>query len=51
MRIFIIPPNDLLRHPIPNCMYYIAKRLANNHEIFILSYTNHPLTHDKEKGF
>jgi glycosyltransferase involved in cell wall biosynthesis len=46
MRIFIIPPNDLLRHPIPNRMYHIAKRLANDHEIFILSYTGHPLVHE-----
>jgi glycosyltransferase involved in cell wall biosynthesis len=50
MRIFIIPPNDLLRHPIPNRMYHIAKRLANNHEIFILSYTNHPLAHEIKRS-
>jgi glycosyltransferase involved in cell wall biosynthesis len=50
MRIFIIPPNDLLRHPIPNRMYHIAKRLANNHEIFILSYTNHLLAHEIKRS-
>lgn len=50
MRIFIIPPNDLLRHLIPNRMYHIAKRLANNHEIFILSYTNHPLAHEIKRS-
>jgi glycosyltransferase involved in cell wall biosynthesis len=27
-------------------MYHIAKRLANDHEIFILSYTGHPLAHE-----
>jgi glycosyltransferase involved in cell wall biosynthesis len=46
----MIPPNDLLRHPIPNRMYHIAKRLANNHEIFILSYTNHPLAHEIKRS-
>jgi len=50
MKIFMIPPNDLLRHPIPNRMYHIAKRLANNHEIFILSYTNHPLAHEIKRS-
>jgi len=50
MRIFIIPPNDLLRHPIPNRVYHIAKRLANNHQIFILSYTNHPLAHEIKRS-
>jgi glycosyltransferase involved in cell wall biosynthesis len=50
MRIFIIPVNNLLRHPIPTRMYHIAKRLANNHEIFILSYTNHPLAHEIKRS-
>jgi glycosyltransferase involved in cell wall biosynthesis len=31
-------------------MYHIAKRLANNHEIFILSYTNHPLAHEIKRS-
>jgi glycosyltransferase involved in cell wall biosynthesis len=44
MRIFIIPPNDLLRHPIPNRIYHIAKRFAKRHDIYLLSYTKHPLT-------
>jgi glycosyltransferase involved in cell wall biosynthesis len=43
MRIFLVPPNDLLRHPIPNRMYHIAKRLTRKHDIFLLSYPNHPL--------
>ena len=43
MKILLIPPNDLLRHPVPNRMYHIAKRLARNHDIYLLSYTKHPL--------
>jgi glycosyltransferase involved in cell wall biosynthesis len=43
MRVLIVPPNDLLRHPIPNRLYHIAKRLAEKYEIFLLSYINHPL--------
>jgi glycosyltransferase involved in cell wall biosynthesis len=43
MRVLIVPPNDLLRHPIPNRLYHIAKRLAEKYEIFLLSYTGHPL--------
>jgi len=43
MKIFIIPVNDLLRHPIPTRMYHIAKRLAKTHEVCLLSYTKHPL--------
>jgi glycosyltransferase involved in cell wall biosynthesis len=43
MRILLIPPNDLLRNPIPNRMYHIAKRLSRKHTIYYLSYTNHPL--------
>jgi len=43
MKVLIVPPNDLLRHPIPNRLYHIAKRLAEKYEIFILSYINHPL--------
>jgi len=43
MKILLIPPNDLLRHPIPNRMYHIAKRLARRYDIILLSYTGHPL--------
>jgi glycosyltransferase involved in cell wall biosynthesis len=43
MKVLIVPPNDLLRHPIPNRLYHIAKRLAERYDIFLLSYTNHPL--------
>jgi len=43
MRILLIPPNDLLRHPIPNRMYHIAKRFMKKHDIYLLSYTKHPL--------
>jgi pantoate kinase len=46
MRLLLIPPNDLLRHPIPNRMFHVAKRLAKRHEIFLLSYTKHQLTGD-----
>jgi len=46
MRILLIPPNDLLRHPIPNRVFHLTKRLAKRHEIFLLSYTKHPLTGD-----
>ena len=43
MKVFLIPPNDLLRHPIPNRMYHIARKLSRKHSIYLLSYTNHPL--------
>ncbi|MGB9816194.1 MAG: glycosyltransferase [Desulfurococcaceae archaeon] len=43
MKVLIVPPNDLLRHPIPNRLYHIAMRLAEKYEIFLLSYINHPL--------
>jgi glycosyltransferase involved in cell wall biosynthesis len=43
MKVFLIPPNDLLRHPIPNRMYHIARKLSRKHGIYLLSYTNHPL--------
>ncbi|MEM5822468.1 MAG: glycosyltransferase [Ignisphaera sp.] len=43
-RILIIPPNDLLRHPIPNRMYHIAKQLSRKYDITIFSYPNHPLS-------
>jgi glycosyltransferase involved in cell wall biosynthesis len=43
MRIFIVPVNDLMRHPIPTRMYHIAKRLAEKHDVYLLSYTKHPL--------
>jgi len=43
MKILLVPPNDLLRHPIPNRMYHIAKRLARKYDIVLLSYTGHPL--------
>ena len=47
MKLLLIPPNDLLRHPIPNRMFHIAKRLAKKHEIILLSYTKHPLASDE----
>jgi len=50
MRIFLIPPNDLLRHPIPNRLYHIAKRLAKKHKIVLLSYTKHPLADEIKRG-
>jgi len=43
VKILVVPPNDLLRHPIPNRMYHVVKRFENKHEIFLLTYTNHPL--------
>jgi glycosyltransferase involved in cell wall biosynthesis len=43
MRILLIPPNDLFRHPIPNRIYHIAKRFVKKHDIYLLSYTKHPL--------
>jgi glycosyltransferase involved in cell wall biosynthesis len=43
MKILLIPPNDLLRHPIPNRMYHIAMRLTGRHDVILLSYTGHPL--------
>ena len=43
MKILLIPPNDLLRHPVPNRMYHIAKRLARNYDIYLLFYTKHLL--------
>jgi glycosyltransferase involved in cell wall biosynthesis len=49
MRVFIVPPNDLLRHPLPNRVYHIAKRLADKYEIYLLSYTGHPLAKEKKR--
>jgi glycosyltransferase involved in cell wall biosynthesis len=50
MRVLIVPPNDLLRHPIPNRLYHIAKRLAEKYEIFLLSYTGHPLAENVRRS-
>lgn len=41
--ILIVPPNDLFRHPLPNRLYHIAKRLSTHHEISVFSYVDHPL--------
>jgi glycosyltransferase involved in cell wall biosynthesis len=49
MNILIVPPNDLLRHPIPNRLYHIAKRLAQRHTIYLLSYPGHPLAKQKTR--
>ena len=49
MKLLLIPPNDLLRHPIPNRMYHIAKRLAKKHEIYLVSYTGHPLANPAKR--
>jgi len=43
MKVLLIPPNDLLRHPISNRMYHIATRLTRRHDVILLSYTGHPL--------
>ena len=43
IRILLVPPNDLLRHPLPNRMYHIAKRLARYYRIYLLAYPGHPL--------
>lgn len=48
MNILIIPPNDLLRHPIPNRLYHLAKEFSKNHKVFILPYPGHPIA-DKNK--
>ncbi len=42
--ILIVPPNDLLRHPIPNRLYHIAKRLSEHYSIYLLTYSSHPLS-------
>lgn len=42
-KILIVPPNDILRHPIPNRIYHIAKHLSKDYEIILFSYPNHPL--------
>lgn len=42
-KILVIPPNDLLRHPIPNRMYHIVKHLSKYYDIILLSYPGHPL--------
>ncbi|MEM2291485.1 MAG: glycosyltransferase [Candidatus Korarchaeum sp.] len=49
-RILIIPPNDLFRHPIPNRLFHIAKRLAEWYEVLVLSYPNHPLARSKMRS-
>lgn len=47
LSVLVVPPNDLLRHPIPNRLYHIFKRLARKFMIFLLSYVNHPLANKK----
>ncbi len=42
--ILVIPPNDLLRHPIPNRLYHILSILSKRHHIYLLSYPKHPLS-------
>ena len=49
-RILLVPPNDLLRHPIPNRMYHIAKRLARYYRIYLLAYPGHPLAGDVQRS-
>jgi glycosyltransferase involved in cell wall biosynthesis len=48
LNILIIPPNDLLRHPIPNRLYHLGKRFAEKHNIFLLSYPKHPLANGEK---
>src|SRR5487761_1558731 len=43
LNILVVPPNNLLRHPIPNRIYHISKRLACHHNIFLVSYSHYPL--------
>ncbi|MEM3826199.1 MAG: glycosyltransferase [Nitrososphaeria archaeon] len=43
MNILVIPPNDILRHPIPNRIYHIFSRLSRRHNIYLLSFPRHPL--------
>ena len=43
IRILLVPPNDLLRHPLPNRMYHVAKRLVRYYRIYLLAYPGHPL--------
>ncbi len=49
LNILLIPPNDLLRHPIPNRLYHIAKRLAERHTIYLLTYPGHPLAKQRTR--
>ena len=43
LSVLIVPPNDLLRHPIPNRLYHIGRRLAYRHTVYLLTYNGHPL--------
>jgi glycosyltransferase involved in cell wall biosynthesis len=50
--ILVVPPNDLLRHPIPNRLFHITRRLSLRHEICLLSYSGHPLAKKgNQRGF
>jgi glycosyltransferase involved in cell wall biosynthesis len=48
LNILVIPPNDLLRHPIPNRLYHLVKRFAKKHNVFLLSYPKHPLANGEK---
>lgn len=43
MNILVVPPNDLLRHPIPNRLFHLFSRLADRHTVNLLAYPGHPL--------
>lgn len=42
LRLLVIGPNDLLRHPIPNRLYHIAKYLSSKFDILFFSFPSHP---------
>jgi len=46
--LLVIPPNDILRHPLPNRIYHIAKGLSKYFRIYLLSYKGHPLRSDRK---
>ncbi|AFA40086.1 Glycosyltransferase [Pyrobaculum oguniense TE7] len=50
-RVLVIPPNDILRHPIPNRIYHIASRLSRKYEVMLLYYPKHPHAKDKLRDF
>ncbi len=42
LEILVIPPNNILRHPITNRVYHVFKYIARRHNVSILDYPCHP---------
>ncbi len=48
MKILVVPPNNILRHPIVNRLYKVLEHLSRRHDIMVLDYPCHPHAKLKE---